>query len=80
MQDIQQNFGGRLRGVNDSESFLWIITEHRLRIGFVNLQSTLDHFLIGIIEPVVLQSAFLQSIKERLAIRAGKMKHPVQAG
>ena len=48
--------------------------EDRLRFGFVGRKPALDHFLVRIVEAIVLQRALLQAREERLAIRAGKVE------
>ena len=60
-EDVEQNLRGWLHCVNHGDAFLWIIRQHWPRLFFVNVEAILNNLLIGIVEPVVLQSALFQA-------------------
>src|SRR5215831_1115057 len=49
--------------------------QHRLGFFFVNIEPPFDDFLVRVIEAVVFQRALFQTLEQRLAIGAGKMKN-----
>src|SRR6266478_6733215 len=74
-EDVEQNFGWRLHGVNHRDAFFWIVTQHGLRFILVSVEPALNDLLVRVIEAIVFERALLQSVEERLAIWTGKMEH-----
>ena len=60
--------------INHGHQLIRIIRKHWLRFRFVNIEASLDNPLVCIVEAVVLQGAFFEPIKKRLATRAREMK------
>jgi len=59
LQDLEQNFGGRLSRVNYRDQHLRIIGEHRLRFRFVSVKTALDDVVVCVVETVIFQGALL---------------------
>lgn len=74
-EDVAQDFGGRLRGINAMHIFRPVKTQHRLGFLFVNFEAVPDDVEIGVVQPVFLQRPALQALHERAEVGAMQIKN-----
>ena len=73
-EDVEQNLCWWLHRVNHGDAFPRVVGQHWARFFFISVEPSLDHLLIGVIEPVIFQGALFQAYEKRFAIRAGEME------
>lgn len=72
-----QNNDWRLRGINEDRQIRSVEVQQRLRLAFISVQPTPNHFLVGVVEAVVFQRPLLQTRNHLLTVRAAEMKNPL---
>src|SRR5437868_10264014 len=72
--DVEQTLCWRLHRVNHGDAFLRVVGQHRARFSFISVEPFLDHLLVGVVEPVIFQSALFQTQEQRFAIRTSEME------
>ncbi len=75
LQNVEQYFGGRLRGVNTGNPILSVIREDGLRFHFVSGEPALNDLLIRVVEPIVFKGALFQAVKKRFPVWTREMEN-----
>ena len=73
-EDVEQNLCWWLHRVNHGDAFPRCSRSALGAILFISVEPSLDHLLIGVIEPVIFQGALFQALEQRFAIRAGEVE------
>ena len=76
LDDFTEHVDGRERRVDMLGHLPAVVFEQRARLVLVGLETVLDHFFVGVVEPVVPQSAALETIDQFGAVRTGQVENP----
>lgn len=73
LQDFDQHLGGRLHGVHALNQFFGITADHRFRLVAIDLKSSPNDILIGIIRPVIPDRSTLDPVDHARLVKTDQV-------